>query len=444
MNRSDQSMTYCSNCGAAHESTARFCPACGVPLDAGLRRRPGRTALVAGLAVLALGATGVAAAQFFGRDTPPSTASSSASSSSASSTPTSTASSSPTAEVAADFAQIFSRVRSGVVRIDASTCEGGGVGTGFLVDGDLIVTAAHVVDGAASLGLTLGDESEPTFASGVVVGIDRAADVAMIRADRNLDGHVFGFSDTAPEVGQEIVAIGFPQGEPMTLTRGVVSGLNRTVTFEDRTAEGLIQTDAAINPGNSGGPMVDLDGSVQGVADAVRTDSQGIAYAVPADTAQDLADAWRGQNDSVVSAPCQEPTAPDTTTDLDLIPPSEDPLTLEVTTFFTDYFTAINDSDYERVWTMMSPQVRPDDAEQLAESLSSTIDFGMEVHAVERASDDTVRAHVSFISTQAPDQGPQGQTCTEWNMDYTLVPADDQWQIRRASGHDGQPPYRSC
>lgn len=430
---------YCPRCGAAHDRADHFCPSCGSALAADRRQGRGRTALVAIVTVLALAAAVIAGSLLL-RDDEPSVSTLVQASTTP---PTSTQSAPPTSEAAADFAQVFAKVRSGVVRIDVSTCEGGSVGTGFLVDDDLIVTAAHVVDGAASLGLTLGDESAPTIASGVVVGFDPSVDMALIKADRDLEGHLFGFSDTPAEVGQEVVAIGFPQGEPMTLTRGVVSGLNRSITIDDQTYEGLIQTDAAINPGNSGGPMVDLEGSVQGIADAVRTDSQGIAYAVPADTAQDRAQTWQNNTDSVVSATCDHPEAPDTTTDLDLSPPSEDPLTLDVTTFFTDYFTAINDSDYPLVWSMLSPDLRPD-VDELADSLSTTIDFGMEVHSVERDADDTVRAHVSFISTQSPDQGPDGQTCTVWNLDYTLVPTGDPWQIRRAVGHDGAPASSSC
>ena len=349
-----------------------------------------------------------------------------------------------TATAPEDFAQVFSTVRSGVVRIDTSTCDGGGIGTGFLVDDDLIVTAAHVVDGAASLGLTFGSESDPSVASGIVVGIDRSADMAMIRADRKLKGHVFEFADSNPQVGQEVIAIGFPKGEPMTLTRGVVSGLDRTITIDGESYGHLIQTDAAINPGNSGGPMVDLDGSVQGVADAVRTDAQGIAYAIPADTAKELSRAWRSNSESVVSASCDQPTAPDTTTDLDLQPPSENPLAIDVTTFFDGYFTAINQSDYEQVWSMLSSRLRPSDPGKLADSLSTTIDFGMQVHSVAQQSNGTVRAHVSFISTQAPNQGPKGQTCTVWDLDYTLTPTGEPWQIRKAVGHGGATPYRSC
>jgi S1-C subfamily serine protease len=335
-------------------------------------------------------------------------------------------------------------VRSGVVRIDSSTCDGGGIGTGFLIDDDLVVTAAHVVEGAASLGLTFGDESDPSIASGVVVGIDPLTDMALIRADRNLDGHVFSLADSSPDVGQSIVAIGFPQGEPMTLTSGIVSGLNRTISFEGRTYAGLIQTDAAINPGNSGGPMLDLKGTVQGVADAVRTDSQGIAYAIPARTVRSLTAKWKGNTTSVVDAACEAPTAPDRTTDFDVLPPSDDPLAVEVTQLFREYFTAINEADYQRAWELMSPRLRPSDVDSFAESLSSTIDFGVVVQSVTPGEDGTANAHVYFVSTQSAEQGPEGQTCTAWDLDYTLVPTGDPWQIRRAKAHGGGKAYHSC
>ena len=448
---------YCPSCGTPHGATDRFCPGCGLEFDGSPRRSSNsRRAAVAVAVVLLLGAGGFAAAQMRGQEPgsaagpTPSTSGTGAASSPTPSTQTGTPTPSPTvtpsasSETPATFPQLFSRVRSGVVRIDVSICDGGGTGTGFLVDDDLVVTAAHVVDGAASLGLTFGDEAKPTVASGIVVGIDREADMAMIRADRGLKGHVFGMAEAPPGVGQQVVAIGFPRGEPMTLTQGIVSGLNRTISFGERIYGGLIQTDAAINPGNSGGPMLDLAGSVQGVADAVRTDAQGIAFAIPASTVQRLTAQWRDNTASVVDAACDDPTPPLTTTEIEVLLPDDDPLTIEVTDFFVSYFTAINSGDYDQVWGMMSPNLRPPDPSRLAESLSTTIDFEVVVHDVKDGSGDTAKAHVTFISTQAPGQGPEGQTCTMWDLDYILEPADGSWQIRRGSGHAGEKAFGSC
>lgn len=343
-----------------------------------------------------------------------------------------------------DFAQIFSKVRSGIVRIDSSTCDGGGIGTGFLIVDALIVTAAHVVEGAASLGLTIGDESDSTVASGVVVGIDRETDMALIRTDRDLDGHVFGLADSPPDVGQSVVAIGFPQGEPMTLTSGIVSGLNRTISLRAAPSKDSSRRTQPSTRGTRAARCRSSRVEVQGVADALRTDAQGIAYVIPAATVRRLTEQWRGNTKSVVDADCEAPTAPDRPSDFDIVPPSDDPLAVEVTQLFRDYFTAINSADYDRAWALMSPRLRPSDVNTFADSLSSTIGFGVVVHSVKPGEDGSATAHVYFVSTQAPEQGPEGKTCTVWDLDYTLVPTGDPWQIRRAKAHGGGSAYHYC
>lgn len=112
------------------------------------------------------------------------------------------------------FATLYQAVNSGVVRIKTTTCTGGGIGTGFLVEPNLIATVAHVVNGAAALSLTLGDNSAGGTTSGTVVGIDQQNDVALVRTNRPMSGHVFTMAEKAPSVGQEIAAIGFPEDSP--------------------------------------------------------------------------------------------------------------------------------------------------------------------------------------------------------------------------------------
>ena len=85
-----------------------------------------------------------------------------------------------------------------------------------------------------------------------------------------------------------MAAIGYPLDEPKTLTEGTISGLDREIDTESGSFDGMVQTDTAINPGNSGGPLVDLDGQVVGVADAIRKNAQGIGFAIPASSADDV------------------------------------------------------------------------------------------------------------------------------------------------------------
>jgi S1-C subfamily serine protease len=90
--------------------------------------------------------------------------------------------------------------------------------------------------------------------------------------------------------GQWAIAIGNPYGYQQTVTVGVVGHTGRAVRINDRVYKRLIQTDAAINPGNSGGALVDIHGSVIGINTIVRTDAQGIGFAIPVTLAKGIAD----------------------------------------------------------------------------------------------------------------------------------------------------------
>jgi S1-C subfamily serine protease len=184
----------------------------------------------------------------------------------------------------ADFSAVYADVHDGVGQVMVQTCDGTYSGTGFLVTPTLMATAAHVIDGAASLQVELEGE----FITADIFGVDLSHDLALLELSEEAEGHVFAFATDDPEPGTRIAAIGFPLGEPKTLTEGTVSGLDRHIDTDSGSYDGLLQTDTAINPGNSGGPLVDITGQVVGVADAIRTDAQGIGFAVPATTARGL------------------------------------------------------------------------------------------------------------------------------------------------------------
>src|SRR6266404_423051 len=152
------------------------------------------------------------------------------------------------------------------------------VGSGVVIERDgHLLTNAHVVDGAASLSVTL-DSGARTPAR--VLGLDTVTDLALLRIETPAPLPVARLGDSsALHVGDEVVAIGNPMGLEQTMTRGIVSGLNRILP--GLAEQPMIQTDAPINPGNSGGPLVDRCGAVVGINTFISEEAQSIGFAVP-------------------------------------------------------------------------------------------------------------------------------------------------------------------
>ncbi len=151
----------------------------------------------------------------------------------------------------------------------------------------LILTNSHVAYARQAMRVTLDDG---TSLPAELVGADPIFDLALIRvtppAGAALPVARLGDS-SAVRVGDEVLALGNPLGLEQTLTRGIVSSINRVLPDVPRSlAESLIQTDAAINPGNSGGPLLDRCGLVVGINTATIPDAQGIGFAVPINLAR--------------------------------------------------------------------------------------------------------------------------------------------------------------
>jgi putative serine protease PepD len=168
-----------------------------------------------------------------------------------------------------------------------------GAGSGFVIDKrGYILTNYHVVGGAQSIEVVLGDQSR--FPA-KYIGADQRNDVALLKIDpkgKNLVALPLGDSSSL-QVGQKVLAIGNPFGFQSTLTTGVVSALGRTVQTSQTTfIDEAIQTDAAINRGNSGGPLINSHGDVIGINSAIYTPSgttAGIGFAIPINSAKAIA-----------------------------------------------------------------------------------------------------------------------------------------------------------
>jgi S1-C subfamily serine protease len=210
---------------------------------------------------------------------------------------------SPAADGTFDPARIYARDAPGVVTIRSVLDGAGGggqddtgLGSGFVLNGrGEIATNAHVVTEGEGRAIRKADEVYVAIAEGNqvaarIVGYDANADVALLKLDPaglTLRPLRLGTARDL-RVGSPVAAIGSPFGEPQSLSVGVVSATDRSITsltgFE---IAGAIQTDAAIDRGNSGGPLVNAAGEVLGINSQIQTSSgggEGVGYAVPVDT----------------------------------------------------------------------------------------------------------------------------------------------------------------
>ena len=197
--------------------------------------------------------------------------------------------------------QVYQRDASGVVSIKATTAEGGDSGTGIVLNEEgLILTNNHVISEGTSLSVSPG-KSTSVSRTASVVGADPNSDLALIKIDPSgLGLHPLKLvSSSSVQVGDSVYALGNPYGLTETLTKGIVSALQREISAPDgATIKNVIQTDAPLNPGNSGGPLLNAEGDVIGVnsqiaSDAARTEgsqpgSTGVGFAISSNTVSEV------------------------------------------------------------------------------------------------------------------------------------------------------------
>jgi len=191
--------------------------------------------------------------------------------------------------------ELFQRVSPAVVLISAVSIDpfkvtnrvSSAIGSGFIISDDgVVLTNSHIVFGRKAITATLDDGSK---AEAKLLGADPILDIAVLRIPVPPKGHpkvVLGDSDGI-RIGEEVIAIGNPLGLEQTLTRGVISGINRILPESPMSLTlPLIQTDAPINPGNSGGPLLNRCGEVIGITSSILSDAQNIGFAIPINIAK--------------------------------------------------------------------------------------------------------------------------------------------------------------
>lgn len=163
-----------------------------------------------------------------------------------------------------------------------------GLGSGFIISKDgYILTNEHVIEGANEISVTVTGFDQELKAK--VVGADTNLDLALLKIDAGADLPFLALGNSdAIRVGNWVIAIGNPYGLDHTVTTGVISAKGRPISVEERQYENLLQTDASINPGNSGGPLLNLKGEVVGINTAISSEAQGIGFAIPTSTVQQV------------------------------------------------------------------------------------------------------------------------------------------------------------
>ena len=274
------------------------------------RRGAGQLTAVAVLAALLASGGTAAAAHYWADD-------SQASASTPSTTPLGSNASAPVKQGSAsapDWTATASVVSPSVVSITATSSQGGGQGSGVVIDKTHVLTNNHVVSGAEKLTVTMSDGR--TY-DAEVRGTDPSTDLAVItvkNAPSDMTPISIGNSDQIA-VGDPVMAVGNPLGLAGTVTTGIVSALNRPVTTEaesdpqadpngqsqtqsETVVTNAIQTSAMINPGNSGGALVNASGQLIGINSAIaslgsssggQSGSIGIGFAIPVNEAKSIA-----------------------------------------------------------------------------------------------------------------------------------------------------------
>lgn len=331
----------------------------------------------------------------------------------------------------------FEAVRSGVVRFEVAGCDGEAIGSGFAVAPSLVATAAHVVAGGQVIRIIQGTSST----AGRVIGLDPAADVALVRTASPLSGTTLTFAASAPRVGDQVGALGFPEGDPLSFNEGTVNGLDRKAVIDGIQRHSMIEIDAATTHGSSGGPVIEADGAVVGLVDAGPDGEPGRRLAVSSAVAKPLVEAWTAAPQPVRPSSCSSVRGPDGKP----LPASDFPTTeaRQALATLDVYFRSINNGDFP---TALAQLLHPGSLAAFVKGVTSSQDSDFTVNSVSSQGGSPV-VWLDFTSHQDPGQGPAGrpqETCTRWSLDFSFAQHHGLWLIESTRAHPGQPASQPC
>jgi serine protease Do len=338
--------------------------------------------------------------------------------------------------VSSSFPTLVAKDQTGVIRIEASTCDGRSVGTGFLIGDRYVATVEHVVNLASSIVLK---QNGRQVGIGTVIGSDSSRDVALVQASRPIRGNLFTLTSKAPQLGDAVAAMGFPLGLPLTVTRGSVSGTKRDIPIDSITRRQLVQTDAAVNPGNSGGPLLSTNtGQVVGLIDLGTNLANGVAFAVSAQVAQPLFKAWQAAPQQAGAPSCSMGNTTDTSS-APLTPPSNRPApspgppssggtAQAVSDALQQHFQMIQNGDYTGAWNDLTGDAASKAGSQ-ADWIKGQTQDGLQSFALDvspqLSSSNTAVANINTFNTQSQTNG-----CKNWSGSWGMtLESNGQWKI---------------
>lgn len=340
--------------------------------------------------------------------------------------------------------QIVARVRPAVVRLDVAACDAHWMGSGFAISARRIMTANHVVEGASAITVQHDDGVTTAY----VVARDPVTDSALIETEEPVTDTPLELVDSLPPVGEEVAVLGYPLATyELRFTKGVVSGHNEPVAFDEVSTNALV-TDAAINPGNSGGPAVDSRGQIIGLVSAKRLwisgqvdggPAEGQGYVIRADDLAPNLDRWRGQP---VHAPdtCEADEDRVDAAGLEVSVRSGHEAAMDIARSLHLHGSSINRGAYEAAWELFTPRMQGimGGLDTWSTGLETAYWRALSVESVS-TSGEWATVEVALTTAQSSEVGRDGQTCSDWRITYTMLNVEGGWLIDKAKNAAGWP-----